>query len=161
MTVINLEHPAAVTKNGHLVLDETQFAPYFINAIAQKFSRRVSQITREHFGIGLVEWRLLVVLAWDIPITAHNVSDKAHVDRALVTKGFRSLEEKGLITLEPQPTNSRSRLASLTEKGHVLFDQLLPIVLERETCLLQGIDQDERDQFLKTLGKIVKNLNDL
>ncbi|MEM7346331.1 MAG: MarR family winged helix-turn-helix transcriptional regulator [Chloroflexota bacterium] len=161
MDIGKIEYPAAIVKQGHLVLDETQFAPYYLNAIAQKFSRRISQIAREQFGIGLVEWRLLVVLAWDIPITAHNVSDKALVDRALVTKGFRSLQEKGLIDLAPQPTNTRSRLATLTEKGHEIFDQLLPIVLEREAVLLNGVDPNERDQFLETLGKIVKNLDDL
>ncbi len=158
MTVEKATHHMIVEVNGHQVLDPTTLANYNFTVITNKLARGVSSMLRQQFNIGVVEWRVMVALAWEAPITAKRVSETAIIDKGLISKAFKSLSAKDLISLECLPNNPRSKRAILTKQGFALYDQILPLVLARESALLTGVSPSEITQLFKTLGKIRQNL---
>jgi DNA-binding MarR family transcriptional regulator len=50
-------------------------------------------------------------------MTAKEISDAATMDAPATTVALNDLEDRGLIVREADPTNRRSKLVSLTEKG--------------------------------------------
>lgn len=145
-------------KDGQQALDYERSAGFNFTLVYNKLTRGLTKILREKGDIGVVEWRVIVHLAIDAPMLASDISKLGTIDKGLVSKAFKSLEEKGLIIIECLPNQSRPRLASLTEQGLALHDAVLPMVLARESAAFTGIDSAEIGQLFETLKKIRKNL---
>lgn len=138
--------------------DYARSAGYNFTVISNKLSRGLTKLLRTKADIGVIEWRVLVHLAIDAPMIASDIGRIATIDKALISKAFKSLESKGLITLACFPNESRPRLASLTDLGAALHDEILPMVLAREAAVFTGLSEAEIDQLFLTLAKIRDNL---
>lgn len=146
------------TKNGRSLLDYERSAAFNFTLVANKLTRGLTKILRSHGDIGVIEWRVMVHLAIDAPMIASDISKLGTIDKGLVSKAFKSMEAKGLISLACFPNESRPRLAMLTEQGLALHDEILPIVLGRETAVFTDLTSTEIDQLFETLAKIRQNL---
>ena len=65
------------------------------------------------------------------------------------------LEERGLVTRSVPPRSKRFRLLHLTPKGTALMKKLLPSGALVSRRLLQALDNNEREVFLRLLKKFV------
>lgn len=145
--------------NGRVLLDLNNFSSHLIQSISRKKKRNASKLLRQRYGIGVVEWRLIVGLAKEPGIPASQLSKFTLTDKGLVSKALASLERKGLI--EPIPkTNSSPRVNyKLTKKGDELHDGFLPLLLEREYTIFEDSDEAEIDLFFVMLKRISRNLD--
>lgn len=141
------------------VLDLKTSAGFNFTLIANKLSRGLTKILRDSFDIGVVEWRVMAHLAKDEPCLASEIAKLGTIDKGLVSKTFKSLEAKGLINIECLSNEKRPRLASLTDQGHALHDEALPIVEARKALLFTDLSSAEIDQLFATLAKIRSNLD--
>jgi DNA-binding MarR family transcriptional regulator/GNAT superfamily N-acetyltransferase len=91
-------------------------------AIVRRFNRTVTErlgVLRDHFlGLGrpLGEARLL----WEIGddgCELRTLRTRLNLDSGYLSRSIRSLEDAGLVTVAPSPTDGRTRLARLTRKG--------------------------------------------
>ncbi|MEM8861312.1 MAG: MarR family winged helix-turn-helix transcriptional regulator [Chloroflexota bacterium] len=138
--------------------DYVRSAGYNFTVISNKLSRGLTKILRTKADIGVIEWRVIVHLALEAPMIASDIGRIATIDKALVSKAFKSLEAKGLIALGCFPNEQRPRLAKLTDKGEILYDEILPLVLAREAAVMTGLTTGEIDMLFETLEKIRNNL---
>lgn len=145
--------------NGRVLLDLNNFSSHLIQSISRKKKRNASKLLRQRYGIGVVEWRLIVGLAKEPGIPASQLSKFTLTDKGLVSKALASLERKGLI--EPIPkTNSSPRVNyKLTPKGDEVHDGFLPLLLEREYTIFEDSDEAEIDLFFVMLKRISRNLD--
>lgn len=139
-------------------LDYERSAGFNFALVANKLTRGLTKILRSKGDIGVIEWRVMVHLAIDAPMLASDISKLGTIDKGLISKAFKSLEAKGLITIKCLPNESRPRLTSLTKSGLMLHDEILPLVLARESAIFTDLDSAEIDQLFETLKKIRKNL---
>ena len=146
------------SKNGRQLLNYEHSAGFNFTLAANKLTRGLTKILRSKGEIGVIEWRVMVHLAIDAPMIASDISKLGTIDKGLVSKAFKTLEAKGLITIACFPNESRPRLASLTERGLALHDEILPLVLARESAVFTDLTSAEIDQLFETLRKIRKNL---
>ena len=153
-----MNYTPSQTKNGRQTLNYEQSVAFNFTLVSNKLSRGMTKILRLKGDIGVVEWRVMVHLAIDAPMLASDISRLGTIDTGLVSTAFTSLEATGLITIACIANQKRPRLASLTEQGLALHDEILPLVLARESIVFTGIDAGEIDQLFETLQKIRKNL---
>lgn len=153
-----MSHLPNQTKNGRKLFDYERSAAFNFTLASNKLTRGLTKILRAKASIGVIEWRVMIHLAIDAPMIASEIAKLGTIDKALVSKAFKSLEAKELITITCFPNESRPRLASLTERGMALHDEILPLVLAREAAVFTGMDSAEIDQLFKTLKKIRNNL---
>lgn len=140
------------------VVDLERYVPAFLTWIANKLSRGASQHYLGVFDVGIETWRCLVLLAIDGRISAQRVSKVIGMDKGTVSRCFKSMQAKGLITLSLDETDGRLRLATLTKKGRELHDQILGIALERERAFLSVLTVPERDVLIGLLRRLHENL---
>ena len=145
-------------QNGQKSLDYERSAGFNFTLVSNKLTRGLTKILRSKGDIGVIEWRVMVHLAIDAPMLASDISKLGTIDKGLVSKAFKSLEAKGLIRIECLPNQTRPRLASLTEQGLTLHDEILPLVLARESAVFTDITSAEIDQLFAILKKLRKNL---
>lgn len=76
-------------------------------------------------------------------------------DRATIGGVIDRLEQKGLVTRSISKRDRRAREVRLTDKGHRIYEELLPIVAGFQTDILDGLNADEQKQFLRLAEKAV------
>lgn len=143
---------------GDQVIDLERYVPAFLTWIANKLSRGASQHYLNAFNVGIEVWRCLVLLAIEDSIAAQQVSRIIGMDKASVSRCFKSMQADGLITLELDPTDGRLRIARLTKKGRSLHDKLIGIALERERAFLSVLTDREQETLIGLLRQLHANL---
>jgi DNA-binding MarR family transcriptional regulator len=78
------------------------------------------------------------------PLTPSEVAKRERIQRPTATRVLARLEEKGLVARTPDPTDRRSSLVAITQKGSALLDELRT----RKTAFLaerlEALEPEER-----------------
>lgn len=144
-------------------LDLARYVPGLITFLANKLAAGASQCYRKHFGIGVVEWRMLSMLAVENGITANRICQVIGLDKSAVSRSLQALEAAGYVSSAVDPRDARRNTVSLTSSGRELHDRVLKVALERERRLLSGLSRKEVDALIQLLGRLhaqVNNVND-
>jgi DNA-binding MarR family transcriptional regulator len=86
----------------------------------RKAARRITQIYDGHvepFGLTITQFGLLAHLRVLDGIGVGALAEKLVMDPTTLTRNLRPLERRGLVTLEPDPEDRRSRNLHLTDAG--------------------------------------------
>ena len=148
--------PDATT--GPAQVDLARYVPAFLTWIANKLSRGASQAYLAAFDVGIETWRCLVLLAIEGSISAQNVSRIIGMDKSSVSRCFKGMQARGLITLELDAGDGRVRIATLTPAGRLLHDQILGMALARERALLNVLSDAECETLIMLLTRLHENL---
>ncbi len=140
------------------VLDLDNFVPSYITQIGNKWARGSSRLYLQKFGIGVNEWRVMSIFAREPGITAQGACDILGSDKAAAGRSIAILESKGLVRLENNPRDRRSRCIYLTEAGWKVHDSILDIALRREKLLLDTFTEDEVTSLIHLLDRARQNL---
>jgi len=106
--------PAPQAASG---IDLENYAPAYFTFIATKLASGAASVYRKHFGVGIEIWRVLVMLALDEKVSVNMVCRLIGMDKGSVSRCFKSMHEKGLVTFSHDPNDGRLRYATLTEAG--------------------------------------------
>jgi DNA-binding MarR family transcriptional regulator len=139
-------------------IDLERYVPAYLIWIANKLSRGSSQHYLNLFGVGAEVWRCMVLLAIHDTVSAQQVSQIIGMDKASVSRCFKLMSGKKLITLELEPSDGRIRLARLTLHGRHIHDQILGIALAREKELLAVLSASEQETLIHLLKRLHENL---
>lgn len=140
------------------VIDLEQYAPAYLTWIANKLSGGASSAYLRAFDVGIETWRILVLLAIENDLTAQSCSRTIGMDKASVSRVFKAMQADGLITFSLDDHDGRLRIASITEKGRALHDQILELARERERVFLSVLTKAERETLLDLLRRLHDNL---
>lgn len=145
-------------KTAPSVIDLERYAPAYLTWIANKLSGGASSAYLRAFGVGIETWRILVLLALESELTAQSCSRTIGMDKASVSRVFKSMQAEGLVTFSLHEHDGRLRLASITAKGRALHDQILELARERERAFLSVLTEPEQQAFLDLLHRLHDNL---
>ncbi len=140
------------------VVDLERYAPAFFTWIANKLSGGASTAYLSAFNVGIETWRLLVLLAIEKSLTAQAISRTIGMDKASVSRAFKSMQTRGLITIGLDDTDGRLRVATITPKGRALHDEILELAMERERAFLSVLNDKERETLIGLLRRLHDNL---
>ena len=117
---------------------------------------------RQTMDIGVMEWRVLALLAVEAQASPARVGEVAGVDKSVVSRAVTSLERKHLVKVAVSQTGGRQTQLTLTPAGQTLHDRGIVGALAGEAAMLEGFSADEQRQlvdFLKRLTANVARLN--
>lgn len=140
------------------MVDLDHYVPAYLTWIANKLSRGASQHYLALFDVGIETWRCLVLLAVQGAVSAQQVSKVIGLDKGAVSRCFKQMQARGLITLGLDDKDGRLRMATLTAEGRALHDQILQLALLREQVFLSVLDADEQATLLGLLRRLHENL---
>ena len=148
---------AAPAKPGR-TLDFERGIPFLVAALGNKLSDIASRGVRKDLGIGLMEWRILAMLAVETEATPARIGQVAGVDKSVVSRAAATLEQQGLVTIAAGPSGSRQTRLILTPKGLEMHDKGIHMAFERNDALLHGFTPEERAQLAELLRRATANL---
>ena len=131
-----------------------------INCISNRLRNR-SQEVHTQLGIGSAQGKILNYVL--VESEAHSVYQK-DLERefglrpSTVTEMLNALEQKKLIERISDEWDGRYKKIVFTEKARSMKDRIRQEVEETEHLLLQGITEQEKQEFLRIAGKMLQNL---
>ena len=123
----------------------------------RKATRQISRFYDAHLepsGLRITQFLTLAALN-ELGVAAVNaLAERLDIERTAMGKMVGFLERDGLVTIEPSPTDGRSRLIELTEKGRRLHKKAAPLWREAQRQFEQLNGAEHVAALRATLGGI-------
>ncbi len=130
------------------------FFPYQLTKLQASISESIAQIYTGKFNLSRQEWRILAILANHAPQNAKQIGSDANLDKMPASRAIQRMLSKQLIKRIENTRDKRSFLLELTAKGRQLYQQLEPLVLQREAQLLSALTTDEQQALSQIMAKL-------
>jgi DNA-binding MarR family transcriptional regulator len=147
---------------GRRVRRRREHAPH-IDALIRLVSVRIVRLSevilrigtltfKNRFGVKSTDLRILVMLGAYQPISVNEVSRRAHIDKAWISRSLRGLMRRKLVAKTAHPSDNRASLLSLTGQGEKLLREITPVAQEYQRQLLQGQRLQDVERVLDLLS---------
>lgn len=130
------------------------FIPYQLSVTAGSLSGAISDLFERKYRIQIPEWRILMTLAENGPLSAFEVADKSSMDRARVSRAQRRMTDLGLIIINTDEMDRRRTILELTAAGWEIVDTIVPDADRTGDWLLAALDEEEQQQLKTLLRKL-------
>src|SRR5487761_1124155 len=90
---------------------------YLLLHLAAVIGKQSDQVLQEQLGIGLSQYKILLVLEWNPRIQQKSISDSLGQTEASISRQIKLLKKKGLLTTKADPANKRKHVSLPTPKG--------------------------------------------
>src|SRR4051812_18773012 len=90
---------------------------FLINHLAAVMGKQSDQTLREQLGIGLSQYKILMVLEWNPRTGQKSIAISLGQTEAAVSRQIKLLKEKGLLETRIDPNNKRKHITVPTPQG--------------------------------------------
>jgi DNA-binding MarR family transcriptional regulator len=101
---------------------------------------------------------VMSMLAVEPGITPNRVCSVIGMDKALVGRSLKSLDDKGLVSVKPNGADGRSKILTLTREGDKLHDKIIQVALSREQQAVASLSSKEVELLISLLNKVRKDV---
>jgi len=152
---IRSESPAADESESYLPFDVS--IGYQVRQ-THRLMQRYLQLKIDPHGVSLGMWYFLRAL-WDKDgRTQRELSVIVGTMEPTTLTAIRSMERGGLVKRVRNSKDKRKINVFLTERGHKLKEELLPLAKEVVGKAVEGFSDSERQVFLDSMKKVQSNL---
>lgn len=135
-------------------------------AAAQDFlrvaKRMLGAFDRAFEAHGLSPGRYSVLMALEVErpsLAPSEIADRLGVTRATVTGLIDGLVRDGLVAHAADGPDRRRKAISLTARGELLIDEVVPVIFRRMADMMAPLTPDERQTAVRLLGKVENGLS--
>ena len=139
----------------------SDFLPYRLSITSNAVSGRIALEYRQRFGLSVPEWRVMAVLGDSGPLTQRELTSLTVMDKVAVNRACKVLEDRALVSRQPNAHDGRSHLLELTPTGRRMHDEIMPLALEMERRLFSTFTEEEIATFRSLLGRVRDEAADL
>lgn len=130
-----------------------------LNFAGNRFTRSAARFYQQEFGLGAMDWRMLVMLTREPGSSVSHAARTIGIDKAAVSRSLQRLESAGLAQAETPAGDERRKTWSLTPDGIALHARVLPAALARQRALLKGFSAEEVATLTGFLNRMLDNLD--
>ncbi|HEY2033167.1 MAG TPA: MarR family winged helix-turn-helix transcriptional regulator [Rhizomicrobium sp.] len=148
--------PSDLKTLEHARLDLDHFLPYRLSILSNRASDAIARHYSDRFGLSVPEWRIIAVLGQTPGMPARDVAQRTAMDKVQVSRAVASLVDARRVKRDGDDADGRITRLSLTTKGRVIYDEVVPLALHLEEIFLAALTPAER----KTLNALMDKLTD-
>lgn len=158
--LVNLEDAESSGPDARATLSFSRSTTVLLTFAANRFTRHAARLYQDQFGLGAMDWRMLVMLTRAPGCSVAHASKTIGIDKGAVSRSLSRLEKAELAEANCTAHDERRKSWSLTRKGCDLHDQILEVALQRQRELLKGFTVAEVEQFNSFLQRFLGNLEE-
>ncbi|HUK75764.1 MAG TPA: MarR family winged helix-turn-helix transcriptional regulator [Nitrososphaerales archaeon] len=127
--------------------------------VTNSWQRRIRRALK---GVGLTHVQFVLLTATDwlsdakLPTTQSNVARFAHTDVMMTSQVTRTLEGKGLVVVEENPSDARAHTLRVTPAGKKLVRAALELVEDADGEFFGPLARDSA-RFVETLNLLIRS----
>ncbi len=127
---------------------------YRLARLHVKLNAQATRVLKQHGGLTLVQWRVLVMLNAFTETTVGQVARMTRLDKALISRTVKSLVRAGLVKVRSDDSDQRRQLLSMTASGARVFGEAAPHMYARQNALLESMDATQREVMFDALDRL-------
>jgi len=134
------------------------FFIYKIGVLRRLLDRYSGPALTNRFNLTLAEWRVLTHLYAESPVTAWQLCQRVHADKAEVSRACAGLVARGYIKRRADAKDRRSVLLTITPRGERLHDAVIPLRQALQDDLEAELSAREVADLHRLLDKLMRYL---
>jgi DNA-binding MarR family transcriptional regulator len=132
---------------------------FLLNKGTQAFHREINRnFQRNKMDITFEQWSVMIYLFHCDGRSQNEIALKTFKDKVSVTKIVDNLVKRNLVLRNPDKNDRRVNRIYLTEDGAKIVPKLRKIALATLSEAFSGIEEEEIENFKKTISTVVENL---
>lgn len=120
---------------------------YFSMRAAMKRIDRILSNRLEPYGITIPQMFVLICLYEENGITLKEIGNRTLIDSSSMTVLIDKLEKDGLVKRQLNPEDRRAINVLITEKGHALAQELIPVFTQFNVYLYDLLGEGNQKEF--------------
>ena len=141
---------AIYTMPGHLIRRLQQIS---VSIFSEKMKAEGIDLTSPQFAA-------LAILEENPGIDQATLAGMIALDRPTIGGVIERLAGKGLVERRTSETDRRAKRLNLTQAGMDMVRRMRPLVVASQSKILEGLSEDEKEQFIALADKITRLHND-
>ncbi len=127
---------------------------YLIQHLAAVMGRQSDQVLQEQLGIGLSQFKILMVLEWNPRVQQKAIADSLGQTEASVSRQIKLLKNKKLLVTKQDPQNRRRHITVPTTLGMQLTEAATAIMRRSFGPEFANVGDDQLMQLVTGLQKL-------
>ncbi len=136
-------------------------SPFYLMAHADYKYHEDMEIVLSKHGMDRSMYRIMTVLRETGTSSITRLAELALLKRPTVSRAVERMADRGLVETRPCPDDNRITEVSMTSAGLQVMGTLTPIVARQVARGLEGIPDKDIGVLIRTLQRVVENLNRL
>lgn len=123
----------------------------------RKASRAVTQLfdkALQPTGLRVTQLSILVSISRVGSITINQLAERLVMDRTTLARNLKPLEKQGLIKIG-SGVDQRTRVLSITERGHEVLVKAFPLWKKAQAQMIKGLGEEHWQDLLARLSETV------
>lgn len=138
----------------HAQLDLEHFLPYRLSVLSNRISSAIAREYSQRFALTVTEWRVMAVLGRYPGLSANQVAQRTAMDKVAVSRAVARLLEAGRLERDFDAGDRRRSVLRLSGAGHAVYDQVVPLALDFERHVLDGMPAKEHALLFRLLDRL-------
>ncbi|HVV25742.1 MAG TPA: MarR family winged helix-turn-helix transcriptional regulator [Candidatus Saccharimonadales bacterium] len=127
---------------------------YLIQHLAAVMGRQSDQVLQEQLGIGLSQFKILMVLEWNPRVQQKAIADSLGQTEASISRQIKLLKSKKLLASKQDPQNRRRHITVPTPLGMQITEAATAIMRRSFGPEFTSIGDDQLMQLITGLQKL-------
>lgn len=127
---------------------------YLMNHLAAVMGKQSEQVLQEQLGIGLSQYKLLMVLEWNPRVQQKAIASSLGQTEASISRQIKLLKAKNLLVSKTDPTNRRKRITAPSPLGMQLTEAATNILRRGFGSDFASLGDDQLMQLVTGLQKL-------
>ena len=124
---------------------------YLIQRLAFCLGRQSDQVLQEQLGIGMSQFKILMVLGWRSNVQQRQIAENLGQTEASISRQIKLLKDKGLLVTEISPQNRREHITRPTAKGQRLCEKAMEVLNAYHAPMFARLSDKQQSQLLESL----------
>jgi DNA-binding MarR family transcriptional regulator len=127
---------------------------YLFQHLAAVLGKQSEQVLQEQLGIGLSQFKILMVLEWNPRVSQRHIADSLGQTEASISRQIKVLTSKGLLVSRRDPQNRRKHITAPTTLGMQVTEAASNILRRNFGPEFGGLGEDQLMQLITGLQRL-------
>jgi DNA-binding MarR family transcriptional regulator len=127
---------------------------YLVQHLSAVVSKQSEQILQEQLGIGLSQFRILMVLEWNPRVQQNAIADSLGQSEASISRQIKLLKAKNLLATRQDPNNRRKHITAPTPLGMQITEAATNILRRSFGPEFSKLGDDQLQQLITGLQQL-------
>ncbi len=127
---------------------------YLVQHLAAVMGRQTDQVLQEQLGIGLSQFKILMVLEWNPRVQQRTIASSLGQTEASISRQIKLLKNKKLLVSRQDPQNRRKHITAPTPLGMQLTEAAGDILRRSLGLEFAAIGDDQLMQLITGLQRL-------
>jgi DNA-binding MarR family transcriptional regulator len=127
---------------------------YLLQHTAGTLARQSDQVLQERLGIGLSQFKILMVLQWNPSVQQKHIAENLGQTEASISRQIKLMHQDGLLQSRVSQENRREHITTLTQKGVRLGEEAMNVLNQYHAPMWEAIGEKGQKHLAELLSRL-------